>query len=370
MNENTSNINSEQTDEARSYPSFDDSVKINLNNSPNEHYLNEEYLADFSVKKLKYCGDDRYPEFAEIIFKCKRREIYHNPFKLKVTLGELVIIETDNGLDIGTVASCGEDAIKKVKLLPNSKLPKKKIVRHANSHDFEKHIRNAEDELEVEETTRGLVEKYKLEMKVTDAVWQFDRQRLTISFTAPQRIDFRELVKDLARTFKTRIELRQISTREEAKRIGGVGSCGLNLCCTSFACDFCHVTLDHARTQQLSNNVAKLSGFCGRLKCCLLYEYDVYTEAFKNFPPMNSRLKFKEGMGHIIKADIFKDVIFVHIPKTGVYKTLTRPEMDEMMSKKLVLPPPEEKHSKPTNKHKHKFHEGDDDIEELKKLEG
>ena len=167
--------------------------------------------------------------------------------------------------------------------------------------------------------------------------------------------------------FKTRIELRQISTREEAKRIGGVGSCGRTLCCASFACDFCHVTLEHARTQQLSNNVAKLSGYCGRLKCCLLYEYEVYTDAFKNFPPMNSRLKFKEGMGHIIKADIFKDLVFVHIPKTGVYKTLTRHELNEMMSKKLVLPPQEDKKSKSG---KNKFNECEDDIEELKKLEG
>jgi cell fate regulator YaaT (PSP1 superfamily) len=368
MNENRSYEETNSNIKEATHPPFEEKIKIDLDdNKHKDHYMNEEYLADFTVKKLKYCGDKQYPEFAEILFKCKRRELYHNPNKLKVSLGELVVIETDNGLDIGTVATCGEDAIKKVKQLSNKKLPKKKIVRHANGRDFDKFMRNAEDELEVEKITKQLVEKFKLEMKVTDAVWQFDRQRLTISFTAPQRIDFRELVKELARTFKTRIELRQISTREEAKRIGGVGSCGRTLCCASFACDFCHVTLEHARTQQLSNNVAKLSGYCGRLKCCLLYEYEVYTDAFKNFPPMNSRLKFKEGMGHIIKADIFKDLVFVHIPKTGVYKTLTRIELNEMMSKKLVLPPQEDKKSKGG---KNKFNECEDDIEELKKLEG
>ena len=167
-------------------------------------------------------------------------------------------MQVDNGVDIGTVCSVGLNAFEKYKLHNNNNKHDNRlfeVIRHANQQDFEKYQKNSDDEEDVVIKTKGLVKQYNLDMKITDAEWQFDRQRLTISFTAPQRIDFRLLVKDLARTFKTRIELRQISTREEAKRIGGMGSCGRTLCCTSFSCEFSHVTLDHARVQQLSNNV-------------------------------------------------------------------------------------------------------------------
>lgn len=167
-------------------------------------------------------------------------------------------------------------------------------------------------------------------MKVTDADWQLDRQRLTIYFTAPARVDFRELVKELARIFKTRIELRQISTREEAKRLGGMGSCGRALCCSIFGNDHCHVTLEHARTQQLSNNVSKLSGYCGRLKCCLLYEFDTYVETLKDYPPLDSEIVFPEGRAKILKADIFKKQVFAYIPDNCTYKSISFQEFKKL----------------------------------------
>jgi cell fate regulator YaaT (PSP1 superfamily) len=156
-------------------------------------------------------------------------------------------------------------------------------------------------------------------------------------------VDFRELVKELARTFKTRIELRQISSREETKRLGcGIGACGLSLCCTTFLPDFSHVTLDHARKQQLSNNVAKLSGYCGRLKCCLLFEYENYVSAFEKYPPLNSTIDTKEGTFKMMKVDVFKDIIYLYNRDQGKYKSITYQELAEYTEQGRVFMPENE----------------------------
>jgi cell fate regulator YaaT (PSP1 superfamily) len=176
-------------------------------------------------------------------------------------------------------------------------------------------------------------------MKVTEAVWQLDRQRLTIYFTAPQRIDFRELVKELAKLFRARIELRQISSREETKRLGDfVGPCGRELCCTSFLSNFEHVTLEHARVQQLSNNISKLSGNCGRLKCCIKYEYDNYAAAFDKYPPIGSVIEFDNLSSKIIKIDILSGKITTYCESTGAYYNYTTQEFSEIIKiGKLIL---------------------------------
>lgn len=289
----------------------------------------------FKVSKLKYNGNGSSEEsdsnIVEISFKGGRSDFYLNDDHLIIKENDWAVVEADNGLDIGIAYSSGVYAAEKHKL-SGFDAPARKIVRIANEEDVARLESNIEEERRAERVTRDLVVRYNLEMKIIEAEWQFDKQRLTIYFTAPHRIDFRELVKELARTFKTRIELRQISAREETKRKGdGVGCCGLTLCCLTFLNDFQHVTLDHARLQQLSNNVSKLSGYCGRLKCCLLFEYKNYESAFEKYPPINSTVHMKEGRGKIQKVDIFRDVVHLFIEPLGKYQSMTYEELEKYL---------------------------------------
>ncbi|MCX7737356.1 MAG: hypothetical protein N2319_11680 [Candidatus Kapabacteria bacterium] len=309
-------------------------------------YYNTDFLLDKSVSTLKHSLEDhsskRYSPYAEIVFKCKRKKLYKNSHHYPLNECELVIVQVDNGIDVGTIYSCGQEAINKFHTIYKEEEPEFTIIRHMNYEDFQKHKRNLEDEVRALAKIKSIVKEFKLEMKVNEAEWQFDRQRLTVYFTAPQRIDFRDLVKELARVFKTRIELRQISSREEAKKIGGMGPCGRCLCCTSIVPENIHVTLDHARIQQLANNVAKLTGYCGRLKCCLLFEYDIYVDAFKNYPPINSIIELPEGEAKLVKVDIFKNQAYIYIQSTGLYRYLPYPELMDLWHKEKIHPPKEE----------------------------
>lgn len=290
-------------------------------------------------------------DYLEIEFKSSRRAIFKNDINHHYKQGDLVVVEVDNGTDAGIISACGNMAESRLKNWYDNEEPKHSIIRLGSESDINKYNNNRSEEEIVVNTCRELVSKHNLDMKVTEAEWQFDRQRLTIYFTAPQRVDFRELVKDLARNFKTRIELRQISSREETRRIGeGIGCCGLKLCCTSFLNDFCHVTLDHARTQQLSNNIAKLSGYCGRLKCCLLYEYENYVKAFENFPPIGSKVKLPDGIAEIIKIDIYKESVLLHQRKLNKYTNLNGQEIKQYQDDGKIEYPPEETHN--DNSHK------------------
>lgn len=278
-------------------------------------------------------------EFVEVQFKGNRRHIFRNPNKLHVELYDDVIVSTDNGTEMGSVCCNGQVASNKLKnIYKESAKDNYIIIRHANAEDYDVQQNISLEEQLTLEKTKEMVETYQLEMKITEAEWQFDRQRLTVFFTAAQRIDFRELVKDLARTFRTRIELRQISSREETKRIGcGFGACGLELCCNSFLPQFNHVTLDHARKQQLSNNVAKLSGYCGRLKCCLLYEYDTYEAAFEEYPELRSKLILEDGSeAKLLKVDVFKDKAQVYNETHKKYMTLEKSEIMDIVKKGKV----------------------------------
>lgn len=279
-------------------------------------------------------------EIVEVLFKGNRRSFYINKEKWIIKVDEKLVVESDNGIDLGIVTYVGEDAKARFRGCNKNKYVKFHVLRFASDEDMLKYHSNTNDEPIVAKKTREFAAQYGLDMKVTEAEWQLDRQRLTIYFTAPQRIDFRELVKELARAFKTRIELRQISTREEAKRIGGgIGCCGLNLCCTSFLYDFNHITLEHARLQQLSNNVAKLSGNCGRLKCCLLYEYKNYEEAFKHYPALHSTIETEEGRCRLIKVDIFKDISTVFYEEGKKYRTMEYEEIKKYMDAGKVKAP-------------------------------
>lgn len=301
-------------------------------NLPSKMFINQEFYKKFNVSKAKeeFNVAGEVPELVEVSFKNKRKSLYLNENKLALLNYQYIIVNVENGIDIGTIVSFGKCAEAKMHSKYHDKEPIYTLNRHPKLEDMEKHKQNLDDITDVLFTSREYVEKNELDMKITDAEWQFDRLRLTIFFTAPMRIDFRQLVKDLARIFRTRIELRQISSREEAKRIGGMGSCGRVLCCASFACEHCHVTLEHAKTQQLPNNVTKLSGYCGRLKCCLLYEFKTYVDTFQKYPPMDSVINFPEGRARIFKADIFKELVFAYIPEVSTYKTISFQEFCEL----------------------------------------
>jgi cell fate regulator YaaT (PSP1 superfamily) len=172
-------------------------------------------------------------------------------------------------------------------------------------------LRNRSREEEARGVCLGRIESRKLEMKLVDVEMQFDGNKITFYFTAEKRIDFRELVKDLASTFKTRIELRQIGVRDEAKRLDGVGPCGRRLCCSSFLRDFAPVTLRMARDQQLALSPNKISGVCGRLMCCLAYERDEYVEALRGFPRVGARVRTALFEGKVTKADVFSRTVTI-----------------------------------------------------------
>lgn len=272
---------------------------------------------------------DSIPDYIEVVFKCKRKAIYRNDYGVVITKPDFIILEVENGTDLGYINSFGEEALLKLKSIYKNEKVIYSVIRTATAEDIERFNSNREEEPFVIEKTKEFVKQNDVDMKIIEAEWQFDRQRLTIYFTAPQRIDFRDLVKDLARSFRTRIELRQISTREEAKRIDGIGSCGRTICCSCFANDFNHVTLDHAKTQQLSNNIAKLSGYCGKLKCCLLYEYETYIEAFKKLPPINSIVDLDScGEAILCKVDIFKSIAYLNVVSSGTYRQLSFKELE------------------------------------------
>lgn len=318
-----------------------DKLEINQNgqNHANNGTTNENIIEQ--VQQLQEILANE--EIVEVLFKGNRRGFYISTGFDDIQPDDKIVVEADNGIDLGIVTFIGASAKARVRCCHKARVIKHKVVRIADDKDLERYFINTAEEPGVVKKTRELVAQFNLDMKVTEAEWQLDRQRLTIYFTAPQRIDFRELVKELARIFKTRIELRQISTREETKRMGtGFGPCGLNLCCTSFLADFNHITLEHARIQQLSNNVAKLSGYCGRLKCCLLYELDTYIEAFKNYPQIHSRIETDEGIAKLVKVDIFRHISTLYYPEIGKYRHISYEELQNYMKNNKILPPEEE----------------------------
>lgn len=281
-------------------------------------------------------------KIVEVEFYGNRRELFKNSEQIPLRLAQKVIVEDEEGIELGTVYALGKHAENKLSKCGRDSGPKKKLLRTASFKEIERFRENIESAENAIKMTKNLVTTHSLDMKITGAEWQFDRQRLTVFFTAPARVDFRDLVKDLAKEFKTRIELRQISSREETKRLGcDVGPCGRELCCTTFLQNFDHVTLDHAKTQQLANNVSKLSGNCGRLKCCLKFEYDTYAAAFSKYPPLNSVIETERGIAQIMKVDIFRDILTLYFDGDQSYDTITLEQVNNYAEKKKVFTPKE-----------------------------
>ena len=242
----------------------------------------------------------------EIIFKGNRKENYSNPQQFPFMVGDYAIVEADRGEDFGRVIQQGC-------ILPEGETESalKKILRKANERDFKKIQENRRLEEEAFEVCKEKIVKHNLVMKLVDVEYQFDRNKLTFYFTAEKRVDFRELVKDLASTYRTRIELRQIGVRDEARRLGGYGPCGLPMCCISFLREFDPITTQCAKEQNLPLNPSKLSGVCGRLKCCLRFEIDFYQQANEQFPDVGSLVRTPEGEGVVERIDILKEEVYL-----------------------------------------------------------
>lgn len=246
--------------------------------------------------------------FAEVGFKGSRKE-YFTFRDLPLEPGRPVVVEADRGEDLGEVLAMGSIAERKCSSSGGcaTPTPERRVLRVARVDEVERLEELREDEERVRSETRRHVESRGLKMKVTEAEWQFDRKKLTIYFTADRRVDFRQLVKDLARTFRTRIELRQIGVRDEAALLGGVGRCGRELCCSTWLPELRPVSLQLAKDQGLSLNPAQISGCCGRLMCCLMYEHESYVQARRRFPREGKVLSTARGREEVVGVDIWSE---------------------------------------------------------------
>ena len=231
---------------------------------------------------------------------------FFDPQYLILKKDQFVIVDTEEGDEIGTVAIPNRS-------LDEEKIPKelKKVIRIANERDLKRYEECKKKEKEAFEYCNKKIKEYKLEMNLTDVEFKFNNSKILFYFTADGRIDFRELVKDLAAVYRTRIELRQIGVRDEIKRLGGNGVCGRQLCCCSFLSDFETVSIKMAKDQDLSLNPSKISGNCGRLMCCLKYENEVYQEKLERLPHVGAIVKTVDGVGEIEGVETLSEIIKV-----------------------------------------------------------
>lgn len=258
-------------------------------------------------------------EIVEVRFKNTRKGFYSNPSALLLREGDVVAVEATLGHDIGVVSLTGELVkeqlrMKKVDLNRN---PLKKIYRKAKPHDIEKWQQAIALEYDTMIRSRQIAANLKLNMKIGDVEYQGDKTKAIFYYIAEDRVDFRTLIKVLAETFHIRIEMKQIGARQEAGRIGGIGPCGLQLCCSTFITNFISVSTSAARYQDISLNPQKLAGQCGKLKCCLNYEVDAYVDAQKDFPSANITLNTGEGLLYHQKTDIFSRIMYYSFDKEG-----------------------------------------------------
>ncbi len=241
---------------------------------------------------------------ASVRFKTAGKVYYFDPDGLDLLKGQHVIVETARGMEYGTLIADIKE-VKEEELVQ----PLKKIVRLADEKDAQVHAENERKKERAMVLCQEKVNKHKLVMKLIDVEYTFDNSKIIFYFTADGRVDFRELVKDLASVFKMRIELRQIGVRDEAKMMGGIGSCGKALCCHSWLPEFEPVSIKMAKVQNLSLNPTKISGICGRLMCCLKFENDVYNELKRGMPDVGERVKTEDGMAFVVDCNILENKI-------------------------------------------------------------
>jgi cell fate regulator YaaT (PSP1 superfamily) len=282
---------------------------------------------------------------AEVRFKGNRKGFFTWDQADALSAGQSVIVSVERGQDLGTVSAFGPLAERKCGTgcagcaLGQPREPDGAVLRHASPEDahLAGELRRAEDDVRRKVMERVI--QHRLAMKVSDAEWQWDRKRLTVYFTAEQRVDFRALVRDLASLFRTRIELRQIGARDEAKRLEGVGRCGREYCCSSWLPELRPVSLALAKDQRLSLNPSQISGGCGRLLCCLRYEHDFYVASRKRFPKEGKLVTTAHGAENVLAVDIFRERILLKA-EDGRSRTLNLVELKAEMAG--VTPPPRE----------------------------
>jgi cell fate regulator YaaT (PSP1 superfamily) len=256
----------------------------------------------------------------EVRFKNGRKHFYRNSENLTLSIGDIVATEAESGHDIGIVTLTGELVrvqMKKKKENPNPEtLPK--IYRKASQKDIDIWQKVRDREADVQKQSRVIAIRLGLQMKISDVEFQGDASKVVFYYTAEERVDFRDLIKEFARTFSSRIEMKQVGFRQEAARLGGIGSCGRELCCSTWLTDFRSVNTAAARYQQLSLNPQKLAGQCGKLKCCLNFELDTYLDALEGFPKSDVKLATEKGMAVCQKTDIFKGLLWYAYEKEGM----------------------------------------------------
>lgn len=259
-------------------------------------------------------------EYVEIRFKNGRKEFFRNATKSFLNPGDAVVVEGSPGYDVGIISASGELArlqMETKRAMKNAR-DSRKVMRKATSEDLEKWREARGREEETMFKSRTIAIALGLEMKISDIEFQADNTKATFYYTAEGRVDFRELIKKYAEIFKVRIEMKQIGARQEAGRLGGIGSCGRELCCSTWLTDFRSVSTSAARYQQLALNTQKLAGQCGKLKCCLNYELDSYLDALSKFPKNHNKLKTTKGVANHLKTDIFKGIMWYIYDEDGV----------------------------------------------------
>jgi len=244
--------------------------------------------------------------FVEVEFKGCRKGIFSNPEEYPLKINDYVILRAEKGEDIGRVNRL-------LDTLPGESGNESlfDVLRKASHNELEQMSTNRLKEIDAKVIARRYIAKHEIDMKLVTVEYQLDANKITFYFTADQRVDFRNLVKDLAQEFKARIELRQIGVRDEARLLGGCGICGLPLCCTTCVRDFSPISAQFAKDQMLSQNPSKLSGNCGRLRCCLQYEQKFYSEQVKKYPQIDTVINLPKGKARIEKIDVFHDLLYL-----------------------------------------------------------
>lgn len=297
-----------------------------------------------------------------IKFKDAGKMYYFAPGDVKVSAGDNVIVETARGLEYGKVTQ-EETEVKDSEIVA----PLKSIIRKATEKDHKKHQENLAKKEEALRLCQEKIDAHGLEMKLIDVEYTFDSSKVVFYFTADGRVDFRELVKDLAAVFRMRIELRQIGVRDEAKMLGGVGNCGRGLCCNTWLSDFEPVSIKMAKVQNLSLNPSKISGICGRLMCCLKYENEIYAELKKGMPNQGERIKTPDGLAVVTDVNILENLV-----KARIVIEEAKGDEEEKLSTELFAYSKEEIRrigKKGNNKKKDDFADMDSEtIKEIKKL--
>ena len=285
-------------------------------------------------------------DYVEVRFKNERKNFYHNINKLPLHIGSIVTVESSSGYDVGVVSLTGELVRIQMKKKNFGEEQVSKIIRIATKKDVEIWQNSRKKEEEVKKEARKIALNLNLEMKISDIEYQGDGSKITFYYTAEGRVDFRQLIKEYAAVFRAKVDMKQIGYRQEAAKLGGIGSCGRELCCSTWLTDFRSVNTNAARYQQLSINPLKLAGQCGKLKCCLNFELDSYMDALSHFPSSSTVLDTEKGKAFCIKIDVFKKRMwFAYVDNTILWYDLDIQEVKEMISmnkKGNKIPPLEE----------------------------